>query len=60
MFFTKFKEAASMRTASQELEHMTGWNFSPRLSSVHCADDPFHQEHMLIDSGRNSHDSDRP
>ncbi|KAM7484139.1 hypothetical protein LguiA_000148 [Lonicera macranthoides] len=60
MFFTKFKEAASMRTASQELEHMTGWNFSPRLSSVHCADDPFHQEQMLIDTGRNSHDSDRP
>ncbi|CAK9171647.1 unnamed protein product [Ilex paraguariensis] len=39
----KFKEEANMRTAGLELEQGTGWNFSPRLSSVHCADDPFHR-----------------
>ncbi|KAK2972196.1 hypothetical protein RJ640_030741 [Escallonia rubra] len=58
MFFMRYKEAASMKTNDRELEQFTGWNFSPRLSSVHCADDPFHQEHAPRDSGRNSHDSD--
>lgn len=58
MFFIKFKEEACMRSNGHELEPMTGWNFSPRLSSVHGADDPFQQEHLLKDSGCNNHDSD--
>ncbi|XP_059445310.1 regulator of G-protein signaling 1 [Corylus avellana] len=56
MFFMKFKEEASMR--SHELEPVTGWNFSPRLSAVHGADDPFHQENLFKGSGIDSHDSD--
>ncbi|CAK7332439.1 unnamed protein product [Dovyalis caffra] len=55
MFFIKFKEA-NMRSNGHELESMTGWNFSPRLSSVHGADDPFHQEHVLKGSGFDNHD----
>ncbi|KAJ4710941.1 regulator of G-protein signaling 1 [Melia azedarach] len=47
MYFIKLKEEASMRSTGPELEQMTGWNFSPRLSSVHCADDPFHQEQQF-------------
>ncbi|KAK2999517.1 hypothetical protein RJ639_023283 [Escallonia herrerae] len=58
MFFMRYKEATSMKPNDRELEQFTGWNFSPRLSSVHCADDPFHQDHAPRDSGRNSHDSD--
>ncbi|CAL2231052.1 unnamed protein product [Prunus armeniaca] len=42
-YFMKFKEEASMR--SHELQQMTSWNSpTPRLSSVHGVDDPFHQE----------------
>ncbi|KAL3501072.1 hypothetical protein ACH5RR_035521 [Cinchona calisaya] len=44
-YFMKLKEEATMRTASHESEQVNGWNFSPRLSSVHCPDDPFHEEH---------------
>ncbi|CAK9172370.1 unnamed protein product [Ilex paraguariensis] len=58
MHYMKFKEEANMRTAGLELEQGTGWNFSPRLSSVHCADDPFHQEHIPSDSGSHSHDAE--
>lgn len=58
MFFLKFKEEASMRTIGHELDQVNGWNFSPRLSSVHGADDPFHQEHPSKDSGHGNHDSD--
>ncbi|KAK1576171.1 hypothetical protein Q3G72_011487 [Acer saccharum] len=58
MFFIKFKEEASMRSTNHDLEHMTDWNFSPRLSSVHCFDDPFHQEQFSKGSSHNSHDSD--
>ncbi|KAJ0095779.1 hypothetical protein Patl1_16824 [Pistacia atlantica] len=58
MFFIKLKEEANMRSASHELEQMTGWNFSPRLSSVNCHDDPFQQEQFPKTSGHNSHDSD--
>ncbi|KAK3223536.1 hypothetical protein Dsin_010561 [Dipteronia sinensis] len=43
MFFIKFKED-SVRSTNHDLEHMADWNFSPRLSSIHCFDDPFHQE----------------
>ena len=39
-----------MRPNGHELEQMAGWNFSPRLSSVHGTDDPFHQEHLLKSS----------
>ncbi|CAL5396021.1 unnamed protein product [Camellia sinensis] len=58
MFFLKFKEEASMRTTGHELDQVNGWNFSPRLSSVHGADDPFCQEHPSKDSGHGNHDSD--
>lgn len=43
-FFMKLKEEAQMKRVDHELEQ-GGWNFAHRLSSVHCADDPFHQEH---------------
>lgn len=42
----KLKEESSMRSSRYELGHMTGWNYSPRLSSVYGIDDPFHQEHF--------------
>ncbi|KAG6407941.1 hypothetical protein SASPL_130942 [Salvia splendens] len=43
-FFMKLKEEAMMKTADYDLEQ-SSWNYSHRLSSVHCTDDPFHQEH---------------
>ncbi|EYU22555.1 hypothetical protein ABFS82_05G022400 [Erythranthe guttata] len=43
-FYMKLKDEAAMKTVDHELE-TGGWNFSQRLSSVHCTDDPFHQEH---------------
>ncbi|KAL2332706.1 hypothetical protein Fmac_013919 [Flemingia macrophylla] len=51
MFFLKFQEESNVRSDGYELEQMTGWNFSPRLSSVHGTDDPFHQDHLLKSSG---------
>ncbi|KAK7306204.1 hypothetical protein VNO77_44130 [Canavalia gladiata] len=51
MFFLKFQEESNVRSNGYELEQMTGWNFSPRLSSVHGTDDPFQQEHLLKSSG---------
>ncbi|XP_057430877.1 regulator of G-protein signaling 1 [Lotus japonicus] len=51
MFFLKFQEESNMRLNDYELEQMTVCNFSPRLSSVHGSDDPFHQEHLLKSSG---------
>ena len=57
MFFVKFQEEAQMKSNGQELEQMAGLNFSPRLSSVRGADDPFHQEYLPKSSGR-SQDSD--
>ncbi|KAL2519644.1 Regulator of G-protein signaling 1 [Abeliophyllum distichum] len=57
-FFMKLKEDANMRTVNHELEEFGGWNFSHRLSSVHCADDPFHQEHSPRKPDSNSCDSD--
>ncbi|XP_061370001.1 regulator of G-protein signaling 1 [Gastrolobium bilobum] len=50
LFFLKFREESNMRSNGYELEEMTGWNFSPRLSSVHGTDDPFHQDHLLKSS----------
>lgn len=59
IFYIKFKEEASMRSNGQELEESNSFNFSPRLSSVHGADDPFHhQEHLPKVSGSNCPDSD--
>ncbi|XP_052204945.1 regulator of G-protein signaling 1 isoform X2 [Diospyros lotus] len=56
-FFLKFKEDASIRAAEHELDHVTGWTHSPRLSSVHASDDPFHQEHLPKDFSHYSDDS---
>lgn len=55
-FFMKLREEASMRTIHHGLED-SGWNFSPRLSSVHCTDDPFHHEHSPMDSASKHRDS---
>lgn len=57
-FFLKLKEQATMRTVSHESEQINGWNFSPRLSSVRCADDPFHEEHSPRSFECNNHDLD--
>ncbi|PIN26393.1 hypothetical protein CDL12_00852 [Handroanthus impetiginosus] len=53
-FFMKLKEEARMKTIDHEVE-LGGWNFSHRLSSVYCADDPFHQEHSPRKLGSSSH-----
>ncbi|KAM7269037.1 hypothetical protein ACFE04_024534 [Oxalis oulophora] len=45
IFFIKFKEEFDMLSNELEPEQMTSFEFSPRLSSVHGHDDPFHQEH---------------
>ncbi|XP_059292657.1 regulator of G-protein signaling 1 [Lycium ferocissimum] len=58
MYFMKLKEDIRMRAVDQELEHVGGWNFSPRLSSVHCSDDPFQHEHSPKNSGCHNHDSE--
>lgn len=42
--FMKLKEAM-MANVDLEQEQPGAWNFSHRLSSVHCTDDPFHQNH---------------
>lgn len=57
-FFLKFKEEASMRSDTHEMETMTGWNFSPRLSGVRSTDDPFHQEYLTKDSDHSSGHTD--
>nr|XP_016490764.1 PREDICTED: regulator of G-protein signaling 1-like isoform X1 [Nicotiana tabacum] len=57
MYFMKLKEEVNMRTVDHELEHASGWNFSPRLSSVHCSDDPFQHEHSPRNSACHSHNS---
>ncbi|KAL6505474.1 G-protein signaling regulator protein [Orobanche hederae] len=54
-FYMKLKEEARMKMLGHELEHV-GWNFSHRLSSVHCADDPFHHEHNPTKMGSSSRD----
>lgn len=58
MFFLKFQEDSNARSNAYELEQMTGWNFSPRLSSVHGTDDPFHQDHLLKNSGGSNDSTD--
>lgn len=58
MYFMKLKEDIRMRAVDLEMEHASGWNFSPRWSSVHCSDDPFQHEHSPRNSGCNNHDSE--
>ncbi|KAJ8569668.1 hypothetical protein K7X08_006245 [Anisodus acutangulus] len=58
MYFMKLKEDIRMRTVDQEIEHPSGWNFSKRLSCVHCSDDPFQHEHSPRNSGCQNHDSE--
>lgn len=48
MYFMKLQEDIRMRAVDPEMEHASGWNFSPRLSSVHCSDDPFQNEHTEL------------
>ncbi|XP_073306212.1 regulator of G-protein signaling 1-like isoform X1 [Primulina huaijiensis] len=55
-FFLKLKEEDSMRTVGHDVEPLSGWNFSHRLSSIHCDDDPFQQDHSPKKSG-SSHES---
>ncbi|GMH31094.1 hypothetical protein Nepgr_032937 [Nepenthes gracilis] len=43
VFYTKFKEESGTNMNGHDLELLTSWNASPRLSSVHAADDPFHK-----------------
>lgn len=54
MFFLKLKEETSMRSNGREIEQITSWNLSPRLSSVQGADDPFHQEQFPKGAGHDS------
>ncbi|KAL3636431.1 G-protein signaling regulator protein [Castilleja foliolosa] len=54
-FYVKLKDEARMRIVEHELER-SGWNFSHRLSLVHCADDPFHHEHSPRKLGSSSRD----
>lgn len=55
MFFLKLQEEFDGRCHNgYELEQMTGWNYSPRLSSVHGTDDPFHQEHKSSECGNDT------
>lgn len=55
-FFMKLRDEASMRTVHHGLDD-SSWNFSPRLSSVHCTDDPFHHEHSPVESAGKHRDS---
>lgn len=59
MFFLKFKEETIKRLDGHELEQVSGWSFSPRLSAVHGFDDPFHDDH-LSKSSNNNDDNLRP
>lgn len=54
-FYMKFREEAEAKANGYYVELGTSWNVSPRLSSIHAADDPFHQDHLLRGSS-NSHD----
>lgn len=58
MYFVKLKEEARMKTISDDLDHVNGFNFSPRLSSVRGHDDPFHQENISKESDNDFHDID--
>ncbi|KAL2903492.1 Regulator of G-protein signaling 1 [Bienertia sinuspersici] len=49
VYYMKFKEADAKMSA-HELEMVTNWNITPRLSCVHAPDDPFHQENLFKSS----------
>ncbi|XWS63775.1 hypothetical protein CRYUN_Cryun06bG0130700 [Craigia yunnanensis] len=57
IYFLKFREEINTRYNGHEMEQMTGYNFSPRLSSVRATDDPFHQDHFSRGSSQDIHDS---
>lgn len=56
MYCMKFKEEASVKANCNDMELVTSWNDSPRLSYVQAADDPFHQDHLLKGSAPGTHD----
>lgn len=58
MYFVKLNEEARMKTISDDLDQVSGWNFSPRLSPVRDCDDPFHQEHISKHSDNDFHNID--
>ncbi|KAH7681517.1 Regulator of G-protein signaling RGS protein [Dioscorea alata] len=45
VYSVRFKEEALRQHDNYKLEQMV-WDFSPRLSSVQCSDDPFQQDHI--------------
>lgn len=45
-YYMKFKEAGA-KANGHDLELAMSWNVTPRLSCVHAADDPFHQDNLL-------------
>uniref|UniRef100_A0A1D1YHJ0 Regulator of G-protein signaling 5 n=2 Tax=Anthurium amnicola TaxID=1678845 RepID=A0A1D1YHJ0_9ARAE len=46
MFFLKLKEESCKEPDGYDpMEHLGGWEFSPRLSGVRGSEDPFHQVH---------------
>ncbi|PWA82367.1 RGS domain-containing protein [Artemisia annua] len=53
--YLNFKKLLREVRVDHELERVNGYNFSPRLSIVHCPDDPFYQDHILRDPP--SHDA---
>ncbi|KAK1415793.1 hypothetical protein QVD17_31580 [Tagetes erecta] len=58
VFFLKFKEESAMRNVDHELQQVNSWKNSPRLSSVHCPNDPFYQDHIPRDPpSHNGHGS---
>lgn len=54
-FFMKLIEEARMKAVDHDLDQGS-WNNSHRLSSVHCTDDPFHQEHSPSKLSCSSHE----
>lgn len=57
MFFKKLREDGT-GSNGHELEVVTGWNYSPRLSCVHGEDDPFHEEHPSKSSAHDTNTQD--
>ncbi|KNA20684.1 hypothetical protein SOVF_049790 isoform B [Spinacia oleracea] len=49
MYYMKFKEAGAKANSHGDLESSmsVSWNVTPRLSYVHAADDPFHQNYLF-------------
>lgn len=57
MFFKKLRDDGT-GSNGHELEVVTGWNYSPRLSCVHGEDDPFHEEHPSKSSAHDTNTQD--